>query len=642
MTPYGDMEEIRKIKYVQSADVMILTSPDHPVMELRRTGAVSFELREFPFKYPAVMPPNTNDALTIKPSGVTGTITLTASNTLFQAGHAGSCWELLHVRSGVKIDHKQAESIESYNTNGVEVKGYWSFTTHGTWTATVKIQRSEDGGVTYLDFRTFTGEKDLNVETSGEEEEDGIFYRVHIEDYTQAGSESANRYLRVVLDNSNSLITGVVKITSVTNGTHAAGTVLRKLGGTSATKEWNEGAWSSVRGYPRAVSFYQERLFFGGTEAQPNTLWGSRTNAWDNFLTGPDDDNALDFLLASDTVNGIQWLLSDSTVLVIGTSDSEWVMRAADGGVMTAGNCMALPQSRFGSDAIQGVRAGDVSLFVQRSGRKIREYIYNDEKGGYVSRDLTIMADHITSSGVREAFLQQQPDVILWCILNDGTIAALTYDRVQEICGWHRHDTDGEFLSGAVLPEGDEDRLCFAVRRGGKIMIEEMGLRAEEDLQLDCCLASGTVPHLAGRSVHVLEDGADAGIVTVPASGVIEGFTGELVAGLDYTAEAETMPWEGELADGPSLMRSKRVGELRISVYRSVGGEAAAGNGPYLPIFTRSVLDDDVNAKIKLKSETYRIVPRGGWDESTRIRIRQSSPFPLHVISVAARIETAN
>ena len=167
--------------------------------------------------------------------------------------------------------------------------------------------------------------------------------------------------------------------------------------------------------------------------------------------------------MASDTVNNIAWM-SQHDALVMGAGDSEWTLSASTADApLTASNVKVKRQSVYGSSNISAKMVGDVILFVQRQGRKVREFVYTWEKDGYVSPDLTILADHITESGIKEIALQQQPDNILWCSLNNGNLAAMTYERDQEIVGWHKHTTDGAFESITVIPENKED-FCLCGR----------------------------------------------------------------------------------------------------------------------------------------------------------------------------------
>ena len=98
---------------------------------------------------------------------------------------------------------------------------------HGTWGGTVKIQRSFDDGTTWNDFRTYTSANDNNTSTSGEEETEDVLYRVRMEDYVQSGSGTI-RLCRAKFSNPDFVVNGEVKITAVTDSTHASATVIRK------------------------------------------------------------------------------------------------------------------------------------------------------------------------------------------------------------------------------------------------------------------------------------------------------------------------------------------------------------------------------------------------------------------------------
>jgi len=643
VSPYGE-NDLAKIKFVQSADVMTLVHPDYPPQELKRTAVNYFTLTAKEYEYPPALDPNLDDDHTLTPSDRTGDITLTASHDTFEQGNAGGYYQLIHTR-------QENEISKDFTANGtsdsLEVFGYWTFTTHGTWTGTLTIQRSFDGGTTWKDYRTYSSARDSNTSTSGEEEEENVLYRLKMEDYAQSDTGTLRR-CRCLFVNPDFVTTGVVKITAVTDATHASGTVIRKLGGTEATHEWNEGAWSNRRGFPRTIAFFEERMIFGGTAYRPQTVWGSKTNDWDNFLTGSKDDAGLEFTLAGDTVNTISWMCQH-TALVIGTEDSEWTLSASDANTaLTPSNFRARRQSVYGSSGIAALMVGDVILFVQRGGRKVREFVYTWEKDGYTSPDLTILADHITKSGIAETALQQLPDNILWCVLNDGTVAGLTYERDQEVVGWHKHTTDGKFLSCCVIPDGNEDKVYFAVERNGSRMIEVMGSRnvssAEDSFYVDSGRAyQGYLTdltglyHLNGKTVKILADGAVQRDKVVANDGVhLDLPASKAAVGLPYESLISPMPIEIETQNGQSVLRKKSVSELRLRVYDSVGGRVRCGGDSWQKIISRDVLEDDMDKAIAPKNDTVVLNMLAGHETSTTIEIAQDDPLPFNLTSLVA------
>tara|TARA_R110000787_G_scaffold35641_6_gene91365 strand:+ start:656 stop:3175 length:2520 start_codon:yes stop_codon:yes gene_type:complete len=252
---------------------------------------------------------------------------------------------------------------------------------------------------------------------------------------------------------------------------------------TTATVNWRLGLWSETTGFPAEVTFHQDRLMFGGGKDFPQRMDGSRTADFENMApTEPDgtvvDDNAITSTLSSDQVNAIQWMQDDEKGLVTGTTGGEWVTRPSDtGGILTPGNIQSKRSSAFGSDNIPAIRAGRAVLFVQRAGRKVRELAYVFEDDGFRAPDTTIVAEHITRTGIVDMAYQAEPQSILWCCLTDGTLIGLTYERDQSIVGWHRHVVGGWSDAGntikakvesvAVIPNalGTADELYIVVNR---------------------------------------------------------------------------------------------------------------------------------------------------------------------------------
>ena len=216
--------------------------------------------------------------------------------------------------------------------------------------------------------------------------------------------------------------------------------------------------------YPAAVAFMDRRLYLGGTKSHPQTFYGSKIGEYDNFDTGISDDDAFSFTVAADRSSRIKWMIGQDN-LMIGTTSSEWLITGGQTGI-TPTNVRVLKQSAYGSAYNQALFVADSLLFFQKGGRKLREYKYSNDNKSYLANDLTFFADHITASGIDESSYQQNPDSILWNTKKQGGLIGLTYDRLNGIAGWHRHDTDGQFESvTAIDGQGDEDELWFIVTR---------------------------------------------------------------------------------------------------------------------------------------------------------------------------------
>jgi hypothetical protein len=649
-SPYTALEAAA-LKFVKCGDIMTLCHPEHPVRELRRIGDSAFEIVEKEYQFPPMLAANNDDDFTLTPSGVDGDITLTSSRALFDASSVGAYFQLVHTR-------KENEIKKDFTADGVseglEVFGYWTFTTHGTWTGNIVIQRSFDNGKTWYDYRTYSSSRDANFSESGSETIENTLYRVKMSDYEAATSGTLN-LCRMLFVNADFVTNGVVRITSVDSDTSAGAKVVRKLGEASATAEWSEGAWSAKRGYPRAVSFFEERMIFGGTRHQPQTIWGSKVGDWDNFLPGANDADPIEFTLASDSVNSILWMCQHNA-LVIGTNDSEWTLFASDySSAVTPTNYRLRRQSMYGATDVQAVMVGSTMLFIQRGGRKIREFVYSAETDAFSCPDLTILAEHITNSGVKEAVLQQQPDSIFWCVLANGTLAALTYERDQQVVGWHRHDTQGEVRSVAVTPSGDGYAVYFIVKRKNGCFIEVMAERNAD--MANVCFSDASIrissdqemeeveglEHLAGQKVCILADGAIQEERTVNDSGkiILDVPAKNVCIGLPFVSELELMPLEADMQNGSSQLRKKALGSVKVAFYNSIGGEIKVGEAPWESVVSRDVLLDNMDEAVKPKDDIITIHGMAGYLPRTVIKVRQSDPLPLNVISVVAAVEVA-
>ena len=261
-------------------------------------------------------------------------------------------------------------------------------------------------------------------------------------------------------------VQGYVRVTAYTDTTHVTATVVATLDGTGATDDWAEGAWSTRRGFPRCLTFHEQRLAFARTDTEPQGIWMSKNFIYDDFEEGSDDDDALDITLATTQANEIQWLTS-ATNLLAGTFGGEFIITGS-GAPLTPSNAKASKQSGWGSEPIQPVQVGNYSYYVQSRGQKIRELYYMWEQDNYKSVNTTVLSEHITGTqGVKDMAYQQNPDSILWFIRKDGQIATLTREIDQEVVAWTRQKTNGIYESISTIPNPDNpyDEVWVIVKR---------------------------------------------------------------------------------------------------------------------------------------------------------------------------------
>lgn len=227
---------------------------------------------------------------------------------------------------------------------------------------------------------------------------------------------------------------------------------------------WSFAAFRGVYGFPSLVDVFQQRLVLAATQAQPQTVWLSKTDDLNSFEVGKQDDSALALTLSTTTQNRICWLMAQSSRLLLGTADAEWAVSGGQG-VMTYSNARADSHGFVGSSDVPALMATDKVLYVERGGGRVYQYGYDYESDGFVSRDLTVFADHVLADGggCRGVAFVRKPEPRAVFVRRDGALALMTYNSMHQVHAWHRYTTDGVFEGVAVLPNGDQADLLFAL-----------------------------------------------------------------------------------------------------------------------------------------------------------------------------------
>ena len=210
--------------------------------------------------------------------------------------------------------------------------------------------------------------------------------------------------------------------------------------------------------------------------ATTREIWMSQSGAFDNFRDKDDGgevvaDSAVSIEVASDQANRIEWMLAVRQ-LIVGTAGGEFTVGEITGSeAFGPGNAKAEPVSNYGSKPVHPARVGDSLLFVQRSGRKMRDILYTLETEGYRSTNLSVLSRHLVPGGMAITHLafQQEPNSVIWALRSDGKLLATTLNANQKRFGWHRHPIGGDGIVEAIdvipSPNGDADELWMIVRR---------------------------------------------------------------------------------------------------------------------------------------------------------------------------------
>lgn len=613
--------ELRGLRFAQSADILYIVHPNHAPRKLSRLSDTSWTLTAVDFTDGPWLEQNATTT-TITPSARTGAgITLTASASLFSVADVGRL---------VRIQH----TAPAYAAGAVSVGDR-------VVTTVSSVDRLYECIV--------AGNASAAPSSEGDDILDGTARWKYI--------------------GRGKLAWGWARITAFTSATVVTATVGAPFAATAAAIAWQLGEWGGGRGFPRTVTFHQERTVWGGSIAKPQTLWFSQTGDFENMApTDPDgavlDTSAVTITINDDQVNTIRWLSSFNRGLAAGTAGGEFLVAPGNPQEpLSPTNVRAVRQgSRGSSPLIAGERVDSVVLFVQRAGQKLRELVYDFGTDAYQTNNLTILSEHITTPEVIDGAYQEEPDGLVWLVRSDGVLLSLTYEREQEVRAWSRHVLGGggavESVACIPNPDGTADEAWLIVRRTingvPRRYIEYLAkpFRPAVDGQasgffVDAGLTYTGAPattfsglhHLEGEEVAIVADGALAprrsvlgGAVSIPeAASVVH-------VGLPFTSRLSTLRLEAGAAAGTAQAQTKRVHEVHVRFHETLGA-LVGRDGTLDPVSFRTA-DDLMGAAPALWTGDKKVLFPAGWDSDGIVTVMQDEPLPMTVLGLVIGLVT--
>lgn len=652
VTPYP-ASVLKKLRFVQSVDVMYITSGDYPVYKLMRYSETNWAMQTASWTLQPYGDINLDEDLTITPSAASGEITLTASKDLFAAEDIGDSIKIEQVVSGTEAT---ASSSGTYAT--VRVGESWKIISHGTWAGSLYVEQSLDGGTTWTNLRTYSSDSDYNPTESGDVDEPCM-----LRAYAVLTSGSCNISLYAYPYTN----TGYVTITGVTSSTVATGTVTKELGNTSATADWYWAAWSEKNGYPNCATFFQDRLCLGGNDAYPTRVWMSRSGDYENFEVDKEDGTVTDdSAISADFMSRQAYTISHmdaGTDMLIFTEGNMWTVSGSE--VVTPSNITPRNQESYGISDIAPIKVGGRTVYVQNRGSIIRDTGYSYDTDGYVGQDLTLLAKHlIREREIEAAAYAQEPDSMLYFVTSEGDIICLTYIVSQKVYAWSRFVTDGTFLSVCSAGTGNNDLVYAAVEReinGEKVRyLEQLAIDTESAHQQDHIMLDSAkiitnstaaaeitgLSHLEGKEIYVLGDGylfekltVKDGAVTLPQK------VKEATAGLPYTMILEQPDFDiGNTQTGTVQGRRKTVTSAILRLTKSFGGSIGPDEDNQNDIIYDSermeVGGDGTEGEdaILYSGDKSVILAAGGFNVRGRTYIIHETPYPFNLSAIIREV----
>lgn len=630
-----------KIRARQSGDVIFIACKGVKQKRIERRGVNSWSVVDYvanlgPFRVGNATP------ITITPSALTGTITLTASEALFKAENVGGLYAVDSTGQAVtKVISAADVYSDPIRVTGIAAGRTFGITVTGTWVGTVTLQRSVGAIGSWVDVSNYTTNQSTTLSDTLDNQI--IYYRIGIKpgNYTSGTATVALAY-------SAGTIRGVARVTSFTSDTSVSAVVVKDFGALTATVDWLEGAWSDRRGFPSAVGIHEGRVWWAGTDKINGSVSDDFAN-FDDSVTG--DSGPISRSIGAGPVDTINWLM-ESQQLLVGAQGAELICRSSSlGEPLTPTNFNMKEATSRGSLAIDAAKVDTSAIFVDRSGSRVYELEYDSIGTSYTANDLTSINPEIGAAGIVRVAVQRRPDTRIHFVRADGTVAILVFDRAEEVKAWVEVETNGVVEDAFVLPGDEEDKVYYSVKRhinGSDVRFLEKWAKQSEcvggqlNKQADAFLQytgalTNTITgltYLEGETVIVWGNGADLGTRTVSGGQIVltTPVTNAIV-GLPYTAR-----FRGVKAQ--NLTKHKKIDKVGLVLLNTHMQGLRFGQSFDLLDDMPAVEQGAVTATDVVWSdyEFDDITLNGTFDPNARLCLEASAPRPCTVSAVVLTV----
>jgi len=355
-----------------------------------------------------------------------------------------------------------------------------------------------------------------------------------------------------------------------------------------------EDVWSATRGYPKTACFYEGRLVLGGTKSKTQSLFFSKSGSFFDFdIDDGDDDEAIFATISSRKLNEIIDVFPGRNLQIF-TSGSEFAVTSKP---TTPSSIAITPQTSHGASYLETVDVDGSTIFVDRHGKSILDFVYSFNEDAYTTTDKSVLASNLIKQPVDMAILSgtaSEDANWLFIVNSDGTAAVLNTLREQDINGFTNWETASTYLSdtntyaGTITNVAVVDNELYTIVRRTQVsgVVPRYFLeRWSFDYLMDCSEKFTPGPAdtyvtlsslLSGTQVTLVADGVVLPDRFVGSNGRVDltaeevGYT-NIEVGLKFTSEIKGMPLNTNIGSGENQMRIKRITRMNLRVYNTYG-----------------------------------------------------------------------
>jgi len=617
---------LHEMTYAQGGDILFVCHNTFMCQQIVRTGLNSFQVEQFNFVLQAggakIFQPYYHfhpTGVTLDPSASTGnSITITTSAPYFDTTGKHVGITLLYHGSEIFIT-----SVQS---------------------STQATGRVVDELFVELDpnaVRTTDGSSNLEITHINHGMSNGD--SITIRNATSVGGISANnvngtRSITNVIDENRYIVAGGGSANTSEDGggfiqivTHAP------------TTEWMEQSYSELRGYPAAVGFHENRLWFGGTLSQPDTVWASKSGLFYNFDIGTaQDDDALELVMSIGEVATIRHFVSNRDIHIF-TAGSEFFIPTFENQPITPSNARVKRQTSFGSTFVRPQPFYGATIFGQIGGKMIRQFVFDDSEQAYKADPISLLSSHLISDPVQMCVISgavNTAESFVFAQNFTGEIAVYNLNRVEGVAGWTRFETNGSFHSVTAI--GNRVFAVIKTNLGSgtnSFVFTELNQNVSLDLGNAYSGSNGvfTVSNFFenGAEVDVISATDYLGKFTVTNGQIdvssVDASLTSCQVGFGFDVELKTNPIDVNTAIGPETGQPRSLSRVIVDMSETL---SVSVNNKKLII--RKVNNDFSQPRqaVTGKREFYLL----GYNKDPQVTVTQTAPMFIQVNGLVAEV----
>ncbi len=432
-----------------------------------------------------------------------------------------------------------------------------------------------------------------------------------------------------------------ILITGYTSATVVTGTIRKTLSATTATTNWDEASFSAYRGYPQSITFHEDRLWFGGTTSQPDAIWSSKTSEYFNFDVGSaGDSDSIQMTINVGEFNNIRHLTANRDLQIFTSTSELYIPSFADKG-LTPTNAQIRRQTPYGASYVKPLAFDGATIYVQKTGKSVREFLFSDKESAYVSTPLSLISSHLISSPTQMASVKgafDRPEQYAFVVNDDGTMAVFHSIRNEEKAGWAKWSTTGRYHSVCAI----DDRVFVATVRDlgsgtNSYVLEEL----KTTVRLDCSstytatssnngIFTTTTPFANNASLAVIEGDNYIGTFTM-ASSVVNVSAVKLInsaeIGYSFTSSLKSLPVDAQVQGGPLTGEPRAITRVNLDLLSTLSVSVNSQ-----PLVIQGVTDTVTSSEMGFNAFTgkkeFRLL---GYSRDPRVEITQTAPLDLQI-----------